>query len=92
MGAARKVHVQRVHEDAGESHEVYTGFDMPAPVVPLWPEMGELSEEFATPLDDAMAHVVDERETWPAWRCDCNQPNAGDRLNCAYCGSARDDI
>ena len=38
-----------------------------------------------------MIRQVSWEETWPAWRCDCNQPNDGHRYVCAYCGSVRPD-
>jgi hypothetical protein len=96
MGVARRV--QRIAEDAGDESECYAGFgisdaDIEPLVVPLWPEMGELSEEFTTPLDDAMAHVVDTRDAWPDWHCDnCGTPNGGRWLLCGMCGVCRDDV
>ena len=35
---------------------------------------------------------VAAEDTWPDWRCECNQLNDGWRVTCAMCGTVREDI
>ena len=88
-GAARKIRVQRLEEDADIPSLVYVES---TPTVPLWPEMGETADEFTTPMDDAFAHAVDASETWPPFVCDCGTHNEGRDLACHYCGAWREDV
>lgn len=37
------------------------------------------------------ATEVAMEESWPAWRCECNQPNDGWRYVCGMCGLVRED-
>lgn len=96
MATARRI--QRIAEDAGDESVCYTGYgisdsDIEPLVVPLWPEMGELQEEYVTPTEDAMAHAVDASESWPRFYCEsCGTHNEGRWLNCAMCGEWREDL
>ena len=80
MGAARRLRVQRVAEDADEPTVLSQWYE-PPPAEPLdWHE-------------DALDHAVRFADIRPDWHCDsCGQRVEGREFACGYCGDTRTDI